>query len=70
MGKFKLYGASNTQKSEVFLLGTCYLPISSNLLKTSLRKTSRFVLLELLPTDLLKVTPVQIGKSANIFVFE
>ena len=69
MGKFKLYGASNTQKSKVFLLVTCYLPIFSNLLKTSLRKASPFVLLELLPTGLLKGTPVQIRKSANIFVF-
>ena len=34
-------------------ISSCYLPISSNLLKNTLRKTSFFVLFELLPTGLL-----------------
>ena len=33
---------------------SCYLPISSNLLEKSLRKTSLFVLFELLPTAFLR----------------
>ena len=33
-------------------ISSCYFPISSNLLKNSLRKTSLFVLFELLPTGL------------------
>ena len=53
---------ANTQKSEVFLLRissgnvnawAVVMPISSNLLKNSWRKISRFVLFELLPTALL-----------------
>ena len=35
-------------------ISSCYLPISSNLWKNSLRKTSLFVLFEHLPTGLLK----------------
>ena len=62
MGELKLYEGRNIyyynsvknffRKCEC--IGSCYVPISSNLLKTSLRNTSLFVLFELLPTGLLK----------------
>ena len=42
----------HSEKIDLFCC--CYLPISSNLLKNSLRKTLLFVLFELLPTGLLK----------------
>ena len=62
MGELKLYEGRNIyyynsvknffRKCEC--IGSCYVPISSNLLKTSLRNTSLFVLFELLPTGLVK----------------
>ena len=43
----------NSQHPECESISSCYLPISSYVLKKSLRKTSHFVLL---PTGLLKMT--------------
>ena len=46
-------------------ISSCYLPISSNLLKNSLRKTSLFVLFELLPTGFLKYVWPLLPHSIN-----